>query len=142
MKVLLVNLLAALNFPTFLKVKKRFFIYETNRPFGHRMGNTKRLTVVQMQRQQCHAAVPPAWCAPLTDATCCQPYIQQAPADDRRGSAPPPTPHAAARCEKNGRANLHRHGRHDKTVLSVSRPLRRCKLDGFPTTQDCRRQKI
>jgi len=26
-------------------------------------------------------------------------------------------------------ANSHRHARHDKTVLSVSRPLRRCKLD-------------
>jgi len=90
------------------KVKKCFFfIYETNRPFGHRMGHTKRLTVVQMQRQQCHAAVPPAWCAPLTDATCCQPYIQQAPADDRRGSAPPPTPHAAARCEKKTAELIH-----------------------------------
>ena len=26
-------------------------------------------------------------------------------------------------------ASLHRHERHDKTVLSVSRPLRRCELD-------------
>jgi len=26
-------------------------------------------------------------------------------------------------------ANSHRHARHDKTVLSVSRPLRRCELD-------------
>ena len=26
-------------------------------------------------------------------------------------------------------ANSHRHVRHDKTVLSVSRPLRRCELD-------------
>ena len=27
------------------------------------------------------------------------------------------------------KVNLHRHARHDKTVLSVSRPLRRCQLD-------------
>jgi len=26
-------------------------------------------------------------------------------------------------------ANSHRHARHDKTVLSVSRPIRRCELD-------------
>jgi len=32
--------------------------------------------------------------------------------------------------------------RHDKTVLSVSRPLRRRELHGFPTTHGCRRQKI
>ena len=30
---------------------------------------------------------------------------------------------------KNVEANSHRHARHDKTVLSVSRPLRRCELD-------------
>ena len=27
------------------------------------------------------------------------------------------------------KANSHRHARHDKAVLSVSRPLRRCELD-------------
>jgi len=33
------------------------------------------------------------------------------------------------RCEHSLKTNSHRHARHDKTVLSVSRPLRRCELD-------------
>jgi len=33
------------------------------------------------------------------------------------------------RVRQTVKANSHRHDRHDKTVLSVSRPLRRCELD-------------
>jgi len=47
------------------------------------------------------------------------------------------------------KANSHRYARHEKTVLSVSRPLRQIKSInqsavwiGFQTTQDCRRKKI
>ena len=39
------------------------------------------------------------------------------------------------------KANSHRHARHDKAVLSVSRPLWRCALDSRQL-KTCRRQKI
>jgi len=37
--------------------------------------------------------------------------------------------HVVVHCELALEANSRRHARHDKTVLSVSRPLRRCELD-------------
>jgi len=45
------------------------------------------------------------------------------------------------RIKRHVKASSQRRARHDKTVLSVSRPLRR-RVGGFPTTQDCRRRKI
>jgi len=53
-----------------------------------------------------------------------------------------PAVHASlVRIKRHVKASSQRRAIHDKTVLSVSRPLRR-RVGGFPTTQDCRRQKI
>jgi len=39
------------------------------------------------------------------------------------------------RVRQTAEADSHRHDRHDKTVLSASRPLRRCELDFRQLTQ-------